>query len=185
MSGPDENPPASGETAASPRLAVLHAEVDHAAAATAAHHGARLQCKAGCAGCCVDDLTVFEVEANRIRAAHPRLLAEGTPRAAGACAFLDDADRCRIYADRPYVCRTQGLPLRWEDETEDGSWAEFRDICALNEPGEPALVAIPEAACWTLGPYEGRLAQLQAETGAGMTRVSLRSLFARATGAQD
>ena len=31
----------------------------------------------------------------------------------GACAFLDGEGGCRVYPDRPYVCRTQGLPLRW------------------------------------------------------------------------
>ena len=30
------------------------------------------------------------------------------------------------------VCRTQGLPLRFIEETDDGL-AEFRDICPLND----------------------------------------------------
>ncbi|MBK7707050.1 MAG: hypothetical protein IPJ30_15135 [Acidobacteria bacterium] len=55
------------------------------------------------------------------------------PHTRGACAFLDQ-DACRIYPDRPYVHRTQGLPLRWiEDDLEEAF--KYRDICPLNEAG--------------------------------------------------
>src|SRR5512134_1307867 len=91
----------------------LHDEIDVLAERLHTHHAARLQCRRGCASCCVDDITVFEVEAERIRAHHAELLASGQSHLPGACAFLDDEGGCRIYADRPYVCRTQGLPLRW------------------------------------------------------------------------
>src|SRR5262245_46152814 len=94
-------------------LRALHDEVDARAAALAQRHAGRLRCGRGCSACCVDELTVFEVEAERIRRAHTDLLVSGEPHAAGACAFLDAHGACRIYADRPYVCRTQGLPLRW------------------------------------------------------------------------
>ena len=110
----------------------LHEEVDRAAGALAERHRARLRCGRGCHACCVDGITVFEVEADRIRAAHGELLASGQPRPRGACAFLGDAGECRIYPDRPYVCRTQGLPLRWVDDEA----VERRDICPLNEAGE-------------------------------------------------
>jgi Fe-S-cluster containining protein len=152
----------------------LHAEVDERAAELAATHGARLQCKRGCSACCVDDLSVFAVEAERIRAHHPELLALATPHPEGACAFLGADGACRIYADRPYVCRTQGLPLRWIDEERE---AELRDVCPLNEPGEPALEALPESACWTLGETEAALAELQRAFGAAGERVALRALF--------
>lgn len=156
-------------------LYALHAEIDERVAALAAQHGDRLQCRAGCAGCCVDGLTVFEIEADRIRTHHAALLAKGKPGPAGACAFLDDEGRCRVYADRPYVCRTQGLPLRWFDHDRH---AELRDICELNEPGPP-LEALDADDCWLLGPYEGRLAYLQASTNDGqLSRVALRDLFA-------
>ncbi len=157
-------------------LARLHAEVDAEAARLGALHRARLQCRRGCASCCVDDITVFEVEAERIRVRHPELLASGEPHAPGACAFLGAEGDCRIYAERPYVCRTQGLPLRWSD-AERG--AELRDICALNESGEP-IEELPADACWELGPTEARLAALQARASAGaLPRTRLRSLFVR------
>ena len=158
----------------------LHDEIDAAARPVARAHQARMQCKKGCDGCCVDNLSVFVVEAERIRSRHAELLASGEPAPQGRCAFLDEAGACRIYPDRPYVCRTQGLPLRWWDEGPDGV-GEFRDICALNEPGGPALVDLKPAECWTLGPFEGRLAQLESErSGGGLARVRLRDLFASA-----
>ena len=160
-------------------LRQLHADVDRAAAALAERHRGRLRCGRGCSACCVDGLTVFEVEAERIRRAHPELLANGAPHPAGACAFLGDAGECRVYADRPYVCRTQGLPLRWLEEGPGDTAVERRDICPLNEAGEP-LEALPEDACWTLGPFEERLRGLQDALSPGAPRrVMLRELFQR------
>jgi hypothetical protein len=164
----------------------LHAEVDRAAEALAERHRGRLRCGRGCAACCLDGITVYEVEAERIRRAHAALLAEGAPRAPGACAFLGPDDECRIYADRPYVCRTQGLPLRWLAEAEEGGDVlEGRDVCPLNAAGPP-LEELPEDACWLLGPVEARLAALQhALDGGAGRRVPLRSLFRRATLGDD
>lgn len=155
----------------------LHEEVDEAVRPLEARLGGRLRCKQGCSGCCVDDLSVFEVEAERIRRAHGELLRTQAPHPEGACAFLDAEGGCRIYFDRPYVCRTQGLPLRWEEEEATGEVRELRDICALNEPGEPPLVALPIRDCWTLGPFEGRLATLQVTLTGAPHRVQLRDLF--------
>jgi Fe-S-cluster containining protein len=153
----------------------LHAEVDRLAARLEAKHGERLQCRRGCASCCVDGITVFEVEADVIRRHHAELLAKGAPHAEGACAFLDDEGACRIYEHRPYVCRTQGLPLRWLEELDDET-VELRDICPLNEEGEP-IEELDEEECWTIGPVEERLARIQAATGS-VARVELRELFA-------
>ncbi|MCA9618024.1 MAG: YkgJ family cysteine cluster protein [Myxococcales bacterium] len=152
----------------------LHAEVDAASRRLTVLHAERLACARGCHDCCRDDLTVFEVEAALIRRHHGALLREGRPHPEGGCAFLDDAGACRIYPHRPYVCRTQGLPLRWIDDEAE---AEYRDICPLNEAGPPIEELEPEA-CWTLGPAEASLAGLQAADGHAGERVALRSLFA-------
>lgn len=147
----------------------LHAGVDARAAALAARHRAKMACARGCSGCCVDDLTVFEVEAERIRRGAAALLASGTPHPPGRCAFLGSEGECRVYALRPYVCRTQGLPLRWID---DEARAEYRDVCELNDiPVE----TLEEEECWTIGETEERLARLQGDG----RRVRLRDLFAR------
>lgn len=153
----------------------LHRAIDDNARVIAERHNGRLQCTRGCSGCCVDDLTVFEVEAATIVAKHAALLDTQAPHPPGRCAFLDDEGGCRIYEERPYVCRTQGLPLRWIE----GGARELRDICTLNAAGEP-LETLPAADCWPIGPVESRLSAMQARTGS-MTRVSLRSLFKCAT----
>jgi hypothetical protein len=154
---------------------ILRGAIDREAHRLVLLHGERLRCRQGCSGCCVDGLTVFEVEAEPIRRHHADLLRTGTPHARGACAFLDDEGGCRVYADRPYVCRTQGLPLRWIDRRE-GEPVELRDVCPLNDAGEP-IEGLPIDACWTLGPVEERLASLELARGVGATRTPLRALF--------
>jgi len=125
----------------------------------------------------VDELTVFTVEADRIRARHGDLLTRDEPHPVGGCAFLDEQGACRIYDVRPYVCRTQGLPLRWLDEHE-GQTVEFRDICHLNEVADEPVESLPIEDCWTIGPFESRLATLQAtQSDQPAGRVALRSLF--------
>jgi len=164
-------------------VARLHATVDELAAPVVAAHGEKLACRSGCTGCCADGLTVFAIEAALIEARHPDLLAQATPHEEGACAFLDAAGACRVYAERPYVCRTQGLPLRWLDEDEDGEPYEARDVCPLNA-GVGALEELEAAEMWTIGPIEQRLAERQgAIDGGSGRRIALRDLFA--TGSRD
>ncbi len=163
-------------------IRTFHEEVDRAVAEVTARLPLRLACARGCADCCVDELTVFPVEADRIRAEAPELLKSGLPAPAGKCAFLDENDACRVYRSRPYVCRTQGLPLRWFEAGD----AERRDLCPLSD--EPlaasgrSLKDLESAQCWTLGPFESRLAGMQAELHGFADpppRITLRSLFGR------
>ena len=157
----------------------LHERIDARAGELALIHAQRLRCERGCDSCCVDHLTVFSVEAKRIRMNHEALLRDGTPHPPGACAFLGDVGECRIYADRPYVCRTQGLPLRWFEENDSGEICEKRDICPLNVEGS-ALNELPEDACWLIGPTELELGSLQAEIrDPHEDRIALRALFDR------
>ena len=161
------------------QLETLYEEVDRAARHLAERHGDRLQCRRGCSPCCIDELTVFEVEAVNIQRARGRLLGCGRPHPEGACAFLDSRGSCRIYALRPYVCRTQGLPLRWRAVEPNGEVTEYRDICPLNEAGTP-LESLAGDDCWLIGPWEARLAALQHQLDGGRgSRVELRSLFRR------
>ncbi len=163
-------------------MATLHSDVDREARRLHVLHAPRLQCRLGCSSCCVDGLSVFDAEADHIRLHHAELLARADARAEGACAFLDERDACRIYPHRPYVCRTQGLPLRWiegADEGEydgDGDAVELRDICPLNEAGEP-IENLPAEDCWTIGPTELSLGELQVAGGGGVRRTLLRDLF--------
>lgn len=165
--------PGSVETS----LQALYRDVDRIAGLLHGFHGDRLRCRKGCADCCIDGITVFEVEARYILKNCSRLFRTHPAHPPGACAFLDSEGSCRIYGFRPYVCRTQGLPLRWIDEDRRPSPVEMRDICPLNDPGPP-IVELPSDACWSIGPFEARLAGLQREMSGGpMKRVLLRDLF--------
>ena len=156
----------------------LHRVVDARVSVLTRRHIKRLQCQRGCSGCCQDELTVFEVEAALITTRHAAVLQQ-EPHPEGACAFLDADGACRIYADRPYVCRTQGLPLRWIEQVlaDDGVMEvfEYRDICHLNDV-DPPLEILEAEDFWTIGPVEERLCELQEECGA-QKRVGLRGLF--------
>ncbi|MFP6645709.1 MAG: YkgJ family cysteine cluster protein [Candidatus Latescibacterota bacterium] len=177
-------------------LQQLYGRVDTEASRLWALHGERLVCRRGCSMCCVDDITVVAVEAENIRSHHAQLLRDGTPHEVGMCAFLDAEGACRIYPQRPYVCRSQGAPLRWTDHDEEGNIVELRDICSLNEAGKP-IEELPAAACWSIGWAEGALAQLQSrldgrdelsfdgdeddEPDTAPGRVALRDLFEKRT----
>ena len=141
-------------------LAALHAEIDRRVRQLDEIHAARLQCGRGCSTCCLDDLSIARIEAERIRAAHPTLLDREEPHSPGACAFLDEEGACRIYEDRPSVCRSQGLPLRIVFENDREEIEERRDICPLNLEGGPPLDSLDEEDCWLIGPHELRLSQL-------------------------
>jgi uncharacterized protein len=169
----------SRQAASTDAIVDLHADVDRVSRRLHVLHAARLQCRQGCTACCVDGLTVFDAEAERIRSRHSALLA-GMPGPPGACAFLGEGGACRIYVDRPYVCRTQGLPLRWIDEDAEGGPVELRDICGLNDAGVP-IESLNADDCWTIGPIEERLGVLQVAAGAGARRTRLRDLFSSAS----
>lgn len=159
-------------------IATLHRTVSKAAEDLAARLGDRLRCRRGCADCCVDDLTVFVGEAEAIRRGVGDALRGAEPHAEGACAFLDDTGACRVYAWRPYVCRTQGLPLRWFAEDDDDEIVELRDICPLNDDGD--LASLADDDTWLLGPTEEQLVRIELERGNDeLRRVALRDLFAQ------
>ena len=153
----------------------LHAEVDASAMELARVHAARLECRRGCSACCLDDLTVLGVEAQRIEREFSHVLEEA-PGPAGGCAFLDEAGGCRVYAARPYICRTQGLPLAMFHEDAEGEIHEERAICELNVEGPP-LESLDLDDCWVIGPVEQRLVTLQENLDGAARRVSLRGLF--------
>lgn len=168
--------PSSLTERAAAALTRIHADIARVSKHLHVIHARRLHCEKGCHACCVDDLTVFSIEADLIVAQHAALLQTGVPHAPGHCAFLDEAGACRVYEERPYVCRTQGLPLRWVEDD-----VEYRDICPLNDvdPMEESIELIPSAACFALGPTEERLARLELESSEPRARMHLRDLFRR------
>ena len=83
-----------------------------------ARHGDDMQCNSGCSDCCHVRLTITLTEADAIRdelatwPADRRAALAANARASQACAALDPAGRCLIYAARPIVCRSHGAPVR-------------------------------------------------------------------------
>ena len=166
------------------QLRVLHSTIDDRVKVLEVEHQDFMQCKRGCSDCCQDDLTVFSIEAQRIedflsQSANHRDL-QIHPE--GSCAFLHPSHKaCQVYEVRPYVCRTQGLPLRFIEETDDGL-AEFRDICPLNDDPKHPIEELSSESCWEIGPTEGQLWQL-AKAGTDSDpikeRVALRVIAER------
>ncbi len=83
-----------------------------------------MACRSGCSACCRVQLTVCDVEAALVREGLAMLDADARTRLdarldaeGAACVFLEGDGRCAVYASRPLVCRTQGLPLRYPTGT--------------------------------------------------------------------
>lgn len=102
------------------RYRELTARIDGFFARVAARHGDQMRCGAGCDACCRQRLTVTGVEAAAIeawaaeRGDDERAALAAAARAAPGdrCSALDAGGRCRIYAARPLVCRSHGVPVR-------------------------------------------------------------------------
>ncbi len=73
-----------------------------------------LHCRPGCSSCCIP-FRVLPLEAAMLREAL-RNRAEIVPNTGSSCRLLVD-DRCIVYPHRPIICRTQGLPIGYVDET--------------------------------------------------------------------
>lgn len=133
-------------------------------------HKKRLKCQKGCSQCCVDGISVFEIEAQNIQQ-NVDFSSIRANLSENSCVFLDREGACQIYEYRPYVCRTQGLPLRWIEEN-----LEYRDICPLNENDED-IVNLKENDCFEVEKYEEALAMLQLQHDNGkMKRIYLREM---------
>ncbi len=86
-----------------------------------AKHKDAMQCGKGCSDCCCDRLTITLLEAATIATAIGGMSdAEKTGLAEWAsrdehesCAALSRDGACMIYAARPLICRTHGVPIRY------------------------------------------------------------------------
>jgi hypothetical protein len=103
------------------RLDELYARVDAFFDRTSARFpgASGVTCHAGCADCCRRfSVTALEAEAiaEGLAALSPSTRASIAARAARAsdvCPALDEGGRCLVYAVRPVICRTHGLPIRF------------------------------------------------------------------------
>jgi Fe-S-cluster containining protein len=116
--------------------------IDELSALLSRRYHQHLACRDGCSGCCHHHLSVFPVEAATLKEAIDKLPPEQRSKIeaqaretiereqrgeAVSCPLLVE-DRCSVYASRPFICRTQGLPLLIE--AEDGELEV--DFCPLN-----------------------------------------------------
>ena len=94
----------------------------------------RISCSEGCSSCCTA-ITLFPVEAAALNAALEALpdarqaaIRRHVAAHAGAerCPLLED-HRCLLYAARPIICRTHGLPIVFSEGSE-----RKVDCCPLN-----------------------------------------------------
>jgi Fe-S-cluster containining protein len=122
-------------------------------------HAATLSCGPGCASCCLA-FSVLPIEAACLREAIGALpltsqeqLDRNLAEDADRCPLLID-DLCSVYAARPVICRTQGLPLAYVDEERE---AIEVSACKLNFPDDYAFA--PESLLFMDG-FNGRLSEL-------------------------
>lgn len=83
------------------------------------------------------------------------------------CPLLDEAGRCKVYAARPLICRSHGLPIQVGPSTQ-------RDVCPLNFPDGPEPAELPDADVLNVNSLNAILAVIDAvEHGGRGDRVSL------------
>lgn len=119
-------------------LVALRHKLDAHAARVMGAYADRFACRRGCVGCCQTERTVSDVEYEALRRAVEALPAEtraqlGAGGDGGPCPLLVDG-ACAVYAERPVICRSHGLPLVMEGQT---------DVCPLNFEGQD-LAALPQ-----------------------------------------
>lgn len=153
-----------------------------------------LHCAKGCSACCHVDLSVMPVEADHIRAYlqsaappvrhasepaphgalddHPRFQALAGPN---PCAFLNRDGLCAIYAARPLICRSHGIPIKVDEKV---------DACPLNEGVEAAPLNL-SVLNTLLVAVNARYAEVKGLPPAqAQARIPLRELAAEALARQ-
>ena len=147
MSRPDRlSPGTAQQQALAATLVQLRTRVDAHFDQALARSPTAFQCAAGCDACCHVRIGVFAVEAVPIREALARLettdpalrtrvrAQADDPQHQDRCALLVDG-RCAVYADRPLICRSHGLPIAVLDPTETSGQLRL-DHCPLNFQSE-------------------------------------------------
>lgn len=135
------------------RLAALQAKVDAFFARGAQRFPGTdgVTCHAGCADCCRRRFSVTAIEAEAIVEALAALPAERRAELAeraksgdpGVCPALDPDGRCAVYAARPLICRSHGLPIRFAPEHPRA--LPVIDACPRNFAGRDLASLPPDA----------------------------------------
>lgn len=114
-----------------------------------------ITCHAGCADCCRRfSVTALEAEViaeglASLPAATRAALAARAAEETDACPALEADGRCAVYAFRPVICRTHGLPIRFAADQEarphDRRSLPVVDACPRNFGGTD-LASLPPGA---------------------------------------
>lgn len=100
-------------------------------------HTQKMNCRQGCHSCCLPGLSVSTLEASYIAnflRTHKDVdascadIEKRDPFNGSRCSFLDATGGCSIYEVRPIVCRSHGVPIRFENEHKN----MMVDVCPLN-----------------------------------------------------
>lgn len=128
------------------RLGELYAKLDAFFNQAKQNYGPTITCKAGCDDCCRRRFSVTSVEAALVLDAIDALpleirrsLQERSFRNESACPLLADNGQCVVYAARPAICRTHGLPIRFPAEPGVRSLPMI-DSCPKNFQGVDLMV---------------------------------------------
>jgi hypothetical protein len=105
------------------RLGELFTKLDVFFSQAKLHHGPAITCRAGCDDCCRRRFSVTSIEAaalleaiDRLPLETRRVIQERASREEPACPLLAEDGHCEVYAERPAICRTHGLPIRFPPE---------------------------------------------------------------------
>jgi hypothetical protein len=134
-------------------LTRLTAKVDAFFERVHARYAGEIACRPGCDDCCRRRLSVTGVEAaaiatglagqdERARAEVGRRARESSDR---VCAALGPDGRCGIYAFRPLVCRSHGLPLRFAHDREGAPVSSGAPV-SNGAPGRRSLPVLDACA---------------------------------------
>ncbi|PTN09501.1 YkgJ family cysteine cluster protein [Mangrovibacterium marinum] len=106
-------------------------QVDELAEKLSTLHHNQMQCRKGCDLCCMN-YRIFPVEYYAIQQSLNDKPVETAGANDNSCIFLKDSV-CQVYAHRPFICRTHGLPLlylneeQWELSACELNFREFDD----------------------------------------------------------
>jgi len=126
------------------RIAELASETDRAFAAIQQRQAPFMLCRAGCRDCCRARLSITRVEAEFLRrglaglpaSVRGELARRTRDEGREMCPALDPQGRCEVYASRPLICRSYGVPLRHRREVALVH-PPVIDVCDLNFVGTP------------------------------------------------
>ena len=129
------------------RLSALAERVDADFAVIHERQATQMQCRAGCSDCCRARLSITQVEAAFLRRGLATLSDERRTELAARtlepdremCPALDPDGRCGVYAFRPLICRSYGVPLRHRGDVALVN-PPVIDVCDLNFTETPVSV---------------------------------------------